>query len=591
MTGTTGTLFFRTNKHLKKYKFIAVDIETYGDENLFFMGGIWDENGYRAFYTRQHLMHYLLQYRPNTYIVATNLQFDFNALFYATNLYSEFKIIMRGSDFISCNWKNVHGKKITFIDTFNYAPFSVALMGKILGIPKGESPKCLGRKPENKEEKQELEDYNKRDCEITYKFSQLLQDGFNELGGSMKLTIASTSLDIYLRKYLRFNLLKEPDNIPIDVNDFIFKGYAGGRTEVFSRGKYSNIKCFDANSLYPFSMLGKYPLPASAVYTKHATEDVLKYMGISKCLVEVPKGIKYPFLWKRHDDKLLFPTGTFSGYYTHEEILKAREIGCKIILIETLYYKKTWYPFREYVKDLYAKRMEYKKKNDAREYVMKICLNSLYGKFFQREQTKFNFFDMKMHNSNAEEMWRSEEKVFFNPHSEVGYTIETEICTSSFVTPILSCYTTAKARIYMYDFIVEGNALYTDTDSLFTMSDLPTSKEIGGMKVEYDAKEVMFVKPKMYGVTFNDGTHKIRLKGVPRASKEQFEDILKGDKVTYMKFSKTKSSLRYNKKPNTKEDVVKDISLEDTKRVWEYEFDGTPQESTPIHLSDVDVIE
>jgi len=594
MGGVTGTLYFRTTKHIKPYDFISIDVETYGEENIFYMGGIYDKNGYRVFYNRQHMINELLKYKSHTYIIATNLQFDFNAIFFGTNLYSEFKIIMRGSDFISCIYTNEKGKNIRFVDTFNYAPFSVATMGDILGIPKLPSPKFLGEKPITREEIDELRIYNERDCEVTYRFSQLLQTGFNELGGNMKLTIASTSLDIWLRKYLRFNLFKE--NIKnFDVNAFIFEAYAGGRTEVFNRGLYetkpnAKLRCFDANSLYPFVMQSAYPLPNSAKHTFHPTMDILKYMGISKCIVDVPKETLYPILWKRYKGKLLFPTGKFSGTFTHEEIKRAMQDGVKVELIETLYYTKIFYPFREYIFDLYNKRMEYKHAKNPLEICSKLSMNSLYGKMAQREQSQFEFFDMHTANEKAIKIWIGKEKVFFNPKDEIGYSVEIEECSSSFVTPILACYTTAKARLHMYEYIIDYDALYTDTDSLWTYEDLPVSDKIGAMKVEYDAESVIFVKPKMYIVKLLDGNDKIKLKGVPRANREQFESILKGDSVTYMKFSKTKSSLRQKKRPNTKEMIKKNISLEDNKRTWEYLFDGSAQTSNPIHLDGVDFI-
>lgn len=601
------------SKHIKKYKIVSFDIETHGKENYFYMVGIQTLKGFKAFYHKQGFKYEIdyKDYYGKVYIVATNLEFDFFGVYGNTPEWKDYEVLMRGGRYIAC-MKRKQKRKQVFIDTMNYFMCSLATLGKIIGVPKLESPKCIqndnigyARKPKDQEEHLELEIYNKRDCEITYEFMIFLQDGVNDMGGKLQITSASTSLDLFRRKYLRKSIKKEdlilkmPDGET--VNDFIFESYYGGRTEVFIRGGiksikqgYPIIKGWDVNSLYPSVMRNEYPDPSSVkqVY-ENTTKYIEKFEGVSEVELYCPYMYK-PLLPSKIDGKLCFPIGYLKGTYTHVELRKAVSIGYKIIRVNrTLYYKYTFKPFEDYVETLYEKRLEFKKNKNPQEQVIKLFLNSLYGKWGSKKFHESKIFDIDQLTEEEYEYWFENEqndwKIDTKDNKNFICNKETKV-RRPYVIPVLASYTTAYARLLMYEEMEKlaeqgRDVLYMDTDSLFIFGDMENGKELGQMSLDYECDEVIFVKPKMYMYGMN-GDFKIRVKGVSKMTSQKFINILKGKSVSYNKFMKTKEGYRRGILPNSVMEVEKYLSLEDSKRDWrgqKFSFDKL-QYSQPLEV-------
>lgn len=586
-------------KNTKIYEIVGFDVETYSSRNIFYLGGLQTNKEFIYFYKRNDMIKHIMESKEynNKIIVATNLGFDFSALFFNTPYWSKFKIIYSGSKLLSAIYHDEEKEiKITFYDTSNYMPLSVFQMGEILNLPKLNKPKCLGKIPKNNKEKQELLIYNKRDCEISKQFLELLQTTVISLGGKLKMTIASCGMDVYRRRYHRF-ILKHETEILKDEKyyEFVYDAYFGGRTEIFSRGTIKNAKVYDINSLYPFVMLLLFPFPPSIREILNPNDNInfsLKFKGLSKVNITTPKYMKYPYLPKKHkvggSKKLLFPLGTWTGTYTHFELNRAIELGYKINKVyKTYIYKKSFYPYKEYVKDLYNLRMIYKKQNSNMELGIKLLLNSLYGKFGQRNVTDTIFIDIDEMNEKEYDSFikTKSRKISMNSNKKGIETIESE-CSSSFVFPIFPVYVTAYARDVLYNYIVENDATYCDTDSITTFNRLKESKELGGMKEEYNVVMGIYIKPKMYMVETGEKTV-VKIKGVPIRSRENFFKILRGETLFYDKFTKIKESIRRDILPNTIIETPKFMKLEDTKRVWKGDFNfNVLEESDPIVINE-----
>lgn len=573
-----------SKKKLTKYDFVGFDVETYGDDNTFYIGGLlyYTKNKvekFEVFEDREEMIKFLLSDKfKNKYIVATNLGFDLTALFYNTKTWNDLNILESGSNIIYADYtfKNSTKKgKIKFIDTMNYAPFSVEKLGSILKIPKLEKPKCLGKIPQNEEEKRDLITYNRRDCEISCLFMYFIQDGINESGGNLKITIASTSFDVWRRNFLPQVLVKE-EVILSDrhIKRFIFQGYYGGRTEVYKKGKFNNVYYYDINSLYPSVMRNDFPLPQSVKNVpKLDMVYIEEYEGVTECLVYCPKMDK-PFLPYRDEtkNKLLFPYGTFTGTWNNCELRKAIELGYIIKKIKKqLIYTEVFKPFKDFVNYFYKKRLDYQKIESPMELVTKLILNSLYGKFGQKEVKEFKVLDMLTFDGDYDELTKLVGTDYRIKNDKIIIT-ETKEYNGKNTYPILASYVTSYARILMYDYLNHEDVLYTDTDSVFVQSKAYESKkELGEMKEEKGSpfKETYFVKPKFYFLLDNDDNEIVKIKGVNRATKKDFDDILKGLPVEKLKFSKLKESIRRGFNPNKKIIVEKMMSLEDNKRVWQ----------------------
>lgn len=588
---------------------IGFDIETHGRKNEFVCASLVSNKypeGLR--FTRKDLLIEELKRRcyRGCYISATNLSFDFMGTFFGGEDIQNFNMCFQnGSSMLMFATTYVeNGKfttnptqkkhKLTFIDTLNYAGLSVEKMGKILRMPKLEKPPFLGLKPTNKEQWAEMWKYNIRDSRISKQFLDFLFEGFIKLGADVKMTIASTSMSRFRNVNLKETFYQLPKELLLEQ----FKSYYGGRTEAFGRGKIENMNYYDINSLYPSVMRDNiFPHPNSVRVSHKNTDFYYKnFEGLTHCRVMCPD-MRYPILPLNTGEKLIFPTGEFSGWFTNVEIRHAVNFGYQILdVYKSQYFKKTCSPFAEFVNEMYALRMEYKKDDNPMEYVVKIMMNSLYGKFGQKFEGRDNIVtisqlkDMKQFDGKIE---RVGDSPFFRTKSDCQ--------PAPFCIPIWASYITAYARLKLWDYINTYRAVYCDTDSIITTEKVPTSMELGMMKHEYTIAEGLIVKPKFYGFRgveyknnkcFNAEAVKIkgvRLKLTYDMFTEKCSNTNEDNKfcVKYDKFLKFKEAMRRKLIPNEIIEINKELSVEDDKRYWEYSFnENSYQDSIPHKIKE-----
>lgn len=649
---TDNCLKPKTDK-IKKYKIFGFDIETYGKYNKFLMGSIYgydkknNKNIIKVFWDKKEMQNYILNshlFRGNTLFFATNLGFDFLGLFDDRLIDLNIQFLIRGTQFLNIKIKTKSGHTINFRDTLNFLKASVENIGKkVLGIEKLTKPKCLGKKPKNEIEKKQLEKYNIRDSEITFKFANFLQDNFNELGTNIKYTIASTSMSLFQNKYLT-ETLYQPKK---EVIEFLFKAYYGGRTEIFKRGKVENLKYYDINSLYPYVMdKFNYPHPNYIKNIKYETnilnnfimysknDEILNYInnyeGVTKCFIEpdynnesIKNGLdNFPILPTRDNKrgKLLFCNERQLGYYSNVELRKALDLGYKISPIETYFYVKTFNPFKIFVRDLYKKRLEAKRNKSPTQLIYKILMNANYGKWCQKMEyqevlinncleVQHKIHEYILENKNREKQNKPLKynisvvdscKIKHDTGSiespQIYYVTDLERnYIPKFINPILGIYITSYARLELYKLIEnivsrKFDLYYCDTDSVICNCELPVSKKLGALKKEYDIIEGVLVKPKMYFFKGIDEDNKeceiYKCKGLMNISSyKDFISLLETKKYSYTKFSKFKESIRRHIYFNEKMIIDKVIDLEDNKREWEKEFNYNElQDSKPIKI-------
>lgn len=587
-----------SSKKLTRYDFVGFDVETYGDNNIFYMGGLYyytnkGKPKFKPFYNKRKMINFLFSKKfQGKFITATNLNFDLTVLLFDTPEWNELEILKQQSNIIYAKYnpkKNTKKGKIRFIDTFNYLKTSVQNLGEIIGKEKLEKPKALGKIPKNNEERKELEIYNKRDCEISCDFMYFLQKGINHAGGNIKITIASTSFDVWRRNFLPVELKKEQQIInDKEIKNFIFEGYYGGRTEVFKRGEFSNVYYYDINSLYPSVMRYKYPLPQSVkkINNPHK-ENIKNYEGTSKVLIYCPEHIR-PLLPKKHNNKLIFPSGYLTGTYNHNELRKAEKEGYKILKIyKQIIYLKTFTPFRKFVEYFYNKRKKLKSEGNNLQITFKLILNSLYGKFGQKKISGTKILDPNNLETNSYQETLEKIKDFVGDkeyiNDDKGRILINyeEKYDGVNCYPILASYVTSYARMLMYDYLNHEEIIYTDTDSCISEKPLfKHSKELGKMKLEGIFKNCYVIKPKMYFLG-NDKENDVKIKGISNPSIDDFNKIIKGEPVKKMKFVKLNESFRRNLNLNQKIEIIKKLDLNDDKRIW------NGNQSKPIYLNEV----
>lgn len=174
------------------------------------------------------------------------------------------------------------------------------------------------------------------------------------------------------------------NNIDLKVLEYAYNSYSGGRFELMQRGYFENIYTYDIKSAYPYQMANLIDINKGRWFYTKSFRDNAHY-GYYKCNIVFYHDVLSPFM-QRLQGLNTYPIGYFTQYLTQNEILFIQE-NFKEVEIEIIdgycFYPDTYiYPLRKKILDLYFwKETE---ENKDIKYLVKIILNSLYGKFIQK---------------------------------------------------------------------------------------------------------------------------------------------------------------------------------------------------------------
>lgn len=584
------------------------DIETYQEpednyiKNKFLMGSVVGDNISKTFWDKKEMADFLISNRNlrNSIIFASNLQFDFFGLF---DDYDKFRYLEHKGKLLKCEYIVDSRHKYEFRDTLNYISTSVEKLGNMLNIPKLKHPSFLGNKPKDQHERDILTKYNLQDSFITYNAGLYIKRFCNQIKCKYKTTLASIGLDYWRRNSLNQDIFQEPRSV---IDKHYEGSIKGGRTETIKRGYFENIYYYDYNSMYPsvcyngIDNKGSYPLPSSVKYNHNPEISHIYEEGISKVTIEAP--YQYiPYLAFRDNSKLLFPTGTFTGWYTNYELRMALKQGYNIISIhDTVFYNKTFQPFREAVVNLFKLRQQYKKENnEIMSQMVKTIMNAgLFGKFAQQIKHQSNIHTIKsvfVDRNGDIYIKRNNKRHYIDKHIRRGNfifeSIEIPLRIPIYIMPILSSYTTAIARTKLHKDLIKypNDTIYCDTDSIITKNDkFYNSSNLGMLKLEHKIDEAIFCKPKHYYYSI-DADEQYRIKGIPKkfSSKHEFiRESFDKKNIDYTKFIRFKESLVRKIPFNSIININKNINIEDNKRAWDNKFDySMQQDSRPLDIN------
>ena len=409
--------------------------------------------------------------------------------------------------------------------------------------------------------KNELLKYMKNDIVALYqiidKFSETIFE-LENLNITSVSTLSSISLKTYLSNY--YNKNKTPIHIPRYANYSDIKhAYFGGRVEVF-KGYVENIYIYDVVSLYPYCMLKNIPI---GNISKSIDTNLDNYFGFCYVSVNVPKGIKAPILPFRKIDGtgIIYPTGNWSGWYTSEILKKARDSQNVTIKVHHGYKMiKSDKLFTEFVVKYSQLKIKAEKEgNNALRTIIKLILNSLYGRFgLKYEPYKIDFVNSTKANQisiNHEVLeWLSiDDNIDYIKYTVAPTDILKELnreeynklkaktnLDSEYVVRALtiSAMITSYASIFMNSFLnnPENPCYYTDTDSLFCKYPLDAKyvgKELGKFSFKGMAKRAYFISPKTYCLVMMDDSVIIKCKGLNNRllTENDFKLLLSGENV------------------------------------------------------------
>jgi hypothetical protein len=459
-------------------KILAVDTED-NSKGKVYLVNFFDGKNHTTFKDPHEAWCWLMDQGPAT-VWACNMEYDLVNLF-GSFLEKHLTLTYSDSIFIKAHWP---GHRIKFRDTLRHWPMSVEKMGEFIGLPKltpsgGESDRFNDLI------------YCQRDTEIVWKFVFEMSARYKALGARMRNTLPSTAFAFYKEKFCNINLDRPDDRTCKRLREAAY----GGRVEIFRVGLlHGDIDYYDVNSLYPFVMLKNfYPRPDSGKWVKSPD---FQSAGVARLSVSYPR-CHVPSLPVRHDGKLIFPTGRFTGTWSYPEIRQAVRDGAEIKKVWWAYEYSAWCaPFKDFISTIYNRR---KKETDfLMNYTYKIFMNSVYGKFNESgELTLYKNGLVK--------------KLSHRPkHANI----------------ILSVYTTAYARLHLLQFLrAAGDKIcYCDTDSIFLLDHpkIKTGVELGEFKHEGRFGAAHFILPKTYLLVDESGRKSYRAKGIPRKSVQQF---------------------------------------------------------------------
>lgn len=458
-----------------------------------------------------------------------NLEYDVGAIF--KQAFVNYECIFRHNGLLLLRLS----KSTILRDSYALLPVSLAKIASELSTSKLEKKNRFSN-----------EEYCLQDSKILY---TAINNFFNVLKTN-KINYANTTPSIFikfLRQNINFNLkrLRSENKLM-----FVRNSYKGGRNEVFRFGVFDNVNIYDINSLYPYAMTKIRPaIPHACEENKKLNFDCFQ---IVHCRIEQKHYIPALCISNR-EKRLIFPNGSFDGYFTNEELkyLLENNYGKILKIYKTLdfeYLKSN--PLKNCIEKLYSLRLASKTKFE--KYTFKILMNGGYGKFGQ---------------------W------FFMPKydKESGLIVSEKCELPIHANQIWASQITSKARMILHRYLVEysDSLLYCDTDSVHLhktkMDNRHIGNELGKFKIEQNNVQTEYKGCKIYRIG-----NIYKVKGVPKCSNVEnhvkncqclHEKCFNEKSVVFKRPTKIRSCLRFGKELNLWVDIKKTLTFKYTKRI------------------------
>ena len=187
-------------------------------------------------------------------------------------------------------------------------------------------------------------------------------------------TLTSMSFALYRSKFMN------KANIPVSslsFYDHIKSGYTGGAVDCY-RPRIEQGFYYDINGLYPYVMKN-FPYPVGRGIYFNGTRPLSSLFGIVYAAITSPKDLYAPILLtKTNGYDTIAPLGSWSGWYSSEELKNAEKYGYNISVLEGYHWSERAYIFGEFVDTLYNLRQTFDRR-DPRNLICKLLMNSLYG--------------------------------------------------------------------------------------------------------------------------------------------------------------------------------------------------------------------
>jgi hypothetical protein len=362
-------------------------------------------------------------------------------------------------------------------------------------------------KPHNRET---IRKYLRSDCSYLY---ELITEHRKENG------VALTQAGASMRAWSKQSHIKPPRQTAARYQQYK-PYYYGGRVQCFASGtEKRRFKVIDINSAYPKAMLSEHPFSVAATHQKRLPPDG----ELHKCLITLKCVARGCFPFRTGDDPtkgdLYFPYDerTIRRYHvTGYEFITALKLDAiSQIHIEDVHYFEQGVKFEEFITSNWDRRAAAKKAgNKALDIIVKLLMNSLYGKFASdyakyREYYLAHVDDLLRYLNPAADNWRK-----LNTGRGEPFMIDTDwgderrlICRPipedkhRFYNIATAASITGYVRAMLFEALqTVSDPLYCDTDSIACVGTggLALGDGLGEWKVEGEFDEYAIAGKKMY---------------------------------------------------------------------------------------------
>ena len=512
------------------FPILGFDLEGTGGPDGFVCGSITGDFVYEFFTDRRQMFKALLGYAfDGNWIFSHNLQYDLP--------------VLEGEDFpvgqllftrSSLLWSTyLRGRRrARLLDSQNLFPrHSVGDLGAMVGYEKRALPQGLlralahGRRWTGflKPDQELIRRYCQRDAEIVFLAVSMLQEVVLRLGGQLRPTLAGVGMDIFRRAFHHWPW----KSLGPATNTTARPAYYGGRVENFAVGDVEHVNMYDITSLYPSVQAEvRFPHPNHLrLEMGVAASKVLEgWEGVGHFRVHVLDSFT-PALPYRHASRLFFPLGEFEGDWTLLELRRAMRSGVQLLRTDwVLGSPITFNPFGEWVHTLFGARWAYLEQGAPQANVVKLILNSLYGRFGLNPEGGLMQLvrlgpDVDIETLQSYTTREINGTLFaYGPMEVKRYP--------DYVNVLFAAQVASAGRSRLLDELeAQGAAaIYCDTDSIITRGTLQTGTGLGEWRAQMLDGKADLIGPKEYAA-FNRFQEAIyHVKGIPeRVAKEYFE--------------------------------------------------------------------
>lgn len=543
----------------------------------------------RIFYNAQEARSYFEENAPCIVYAHNQMGFDLFSLLDIEEAYQARKIAS------GTNIYEIRHNKVKYRDSKHLFPLKLSQLGDSFNMPKGETP--IDFIEGNEREINDLDiEYCLRDCRILARAIIELHDFYAQNVGktrqttALPLTIASIAYRIWCANSWPDNwgwvdkktgkYQKAAGSDPY-FNETLSESYWGGRTQIINAipgEEIENILEYDVNSMYPFVMAHPNNLfpDLTKCWRVGPTESALlkiihdpNYICWANLEMYAPEGVERFLPVLGDDGRLDFNRSEFSGWLNEPEIRLALKEGWKIKRVIELNKSKGIRPFIAYTTHFYELRKQYKEDNDSREIIVKMLLNSLYGRFgIKPKPTRIeNIEDIEKAQNRPDYHERYELCFYDQKNHRYPYLLDYGSTSGSNSSQWFgfASFVTSYARTVLAEAIIAAgeNAVYCDTDSVHLRINgqeqfeklIPMGNELGEWKLETPVPiaRAVYWRKKAYTWWNADGTKsKVKAKGV-KVKGNDGQYIENAGDMTKLQYARTTvklySALRRNLTP------------------------------------------